>query len=100
MDVRSSRHSILLLGFNFLNNFGLLIDCQQKTIIDPKTLCSKKLKTFNDSINLVVNNNMPELIKGLIKRYPNIISPHTNPVSTYTGVDHRIDTGSHAPTFA
>lgn len=77
----------LLLGVSFLNSLGLLINYQQRMIINP-TLCSQKLKTFNDFINLVMNNNnMPDFIKGFIK-------------SPYAGIDPITNTGIHAATFA
>lgn len=50
--------------------------------------------------NLVVNNNMPELIKGFIKVFTKILSPHTKPRRTHAGVYHITGTSSHAPSFA
>lgn len=68
----------------------------QEKILNATNSCSKKLKTFNDSIKLLVNNNISDFIKGFIKNTSQ--SSHTN--TPYTGVYHRIDVGGHVPSFA
>ena len=91
-----------LLGFDFLNNFGLIIDCQNKSIHDRLTDRTVKIINSNlPSVNLVINNvNLPHSVKELLNKYPSITSPHDNADAKYCGVYHRIDTGSHAPVFA
>lgn len=95
VDICSSRHSItptrtrLPKQFWFNDRLPTEKDHQSYSIMFKET----------KNIRLVVNN-MIDFINGFIKIYPNIISPHTNPTSTYAEVYHRIDTSSHAPTFA
>ena len=91
-----------ILGFDFLSKFGLIIDCQEKSIYDRLTERTVGVKTSRfTSINLVINEiSLPQEVKNLINKYPSLVSPHNNEDAKYCGVYHRIDTGSHAPVFA
>ena len=91
-----------LLGFDFLNEFGLIIDCKNKTIYDPLTATKKELILNTTSpVNVVINKvELPTFIQTSLDKYPEIISPHINKNNNYCGVYHRIDTGSHLPIFA
>ena len=91
-----------LLGLDFLNKFGLIVDCGNKTIYDPTTTPRKSFKISASSVNLVVNKTeLPSFVRNVInEKYPNLITPHKNSNKKYCGVYHRIDTGSHTPVFA
>ena len=91
-----------LLGFDFLNEFGLIIDCKNKTIYDPLTATKKELILNTTSpVNVVINKvELPSFIQTSQDKYPEIICPHINKNNNYCGVYHRIDTGSHFPVFA
>ena len=91
-----------LIGFDFLNEFGLIIDCKNKTIYDPLTAAKKELILNTTSpVNVVINKvELPSFIQTSLDKYPEIISPHINKNNNYCGVYHRIDTGSHLPVFA
>ena len=54
-----------LLGFDFLNEFGLIIDCKNKTIYDPLTATKKKLILNTTSpVNVVINKvELPSFIQ-------------------------------------
>ena len=91
-----------LLGLDFLNKFGLLVDCSNKTIYDPTTTQRKRLKISASSVNLVVNKTeLPSFVQNVInEKYLDLITLHKNSNKKYCGVYHRIDTGSHTPVFA
>ena len=91
-----------LLGFDFLNEFGLIIDCKNKTIYDPLSATKMELILNTTSpVNVVINKvELPSFIQTSLDKYPEIISPHINKNNNYCGVYHRIDTGSHLPVFA
>ena len=88
--------------FDFLNEFGLIIDCKNKTIYDLLTATKKELILNTTSpVNVVINKvELPSFIQTSLDKYPEIFSPHINKNNNYCGVYHRIDTGSHLPVFA
>ena len=92
-----------LIGFDFLENYGLLVDCKERQIIDRLT--DRKVQVAvsmaNDYVGLIVNEVqlLPE-IDTLLKKYPYITSPQDNKDAIYCGVYHRIETGSNPPVFA
>ena len=90
-----------LLGLDFLNKLGLIVDCSNKTIYDPTTTQRKSLEISASSVNLVVNETeLPSFVRNVInEKYPDLITPHKNSNKKYCGVYHRIDTGSHTPVF-
>lgn len=77
-----------------MNNFGLLVDRNEKKIIDPTTLCTKTLETPNSEINLAINDNIPDPSRA------KLVLPNTRADSEYNEVYHRTDTGSHPPIYA
>ena len=92
-----------LLGFDFLGNYGLLVDCKERQILDKLTERKVKVEKSmaNDYVSLIVNEVqlLPE-IDTLLKKYPYITSPQDNKDAIYCGVYHRIETGSNPPVFA
>ena len=91
-----------LLGLDFLNKFGLIIDCSSKTIYDPTTAQKRTLKISASPVNFVINRmEVPSFVRNAInEKYPELITPHRNANKSYCGVYHRIDTGSHTPVYA
>lgn len=90
-----------LLGLDFLQYYGLLIDCQNNIVRDPKTDCIANLTRSTYIMNIIVNDyDIDPMVKSIIKKeVPNIILPHTKERGM-TGVYHRIETGSNPPVFA
>ena len=90
-----------LLGLDFLNKFGLIVDCSNKTIYDPTTTQRKSLEISASVVNLVVNETeLPSFVLNMIKeKYPNLITPHKNSNKKYCGFYHRTDIGSHTPVW-
>ena len=90
-----------LLGFDFLNKFGLTIDCKNKSVHDSLTERTVAVHSSTSYVNLVINDvSLPAFVQDLVNTYPSITSPHDDANAEYCGVYHRIDTGSHAPVFA
>lgn len=90
-----------LLGFDFLENFGLLIDCKARQIIDSTTKRKVNVPLSPSSNNILINQiQLPSDINVLLNKYPYITSPHDNKDAVYCGVYHRIETGSNPPVFA
>ena len=89
------------MGIDFLQNFGLYINCKDKLLEDNVTKLKVNLKNANCTMNILINNSsVPEEVNHSLKKYTHLTSPYSNEESTYCGVYHRIDTGSHAPVFA
>ena len=92
-----------LLGYDFLHNYGLLVDCKENQIIDRVTnrIIDVPQSLATDYVSLIVNEVqlMPE-IDTLLKQYPYVTSPQDNKDAEYLGVYHRIETGSNPPVFA
>lgn len=92
-----------LLGLDFLENYGLLVDCKGRQIIDRVT--NRKVEVaqslVTEYVGLIVNQVqlLPE-IDILLKKYPYITSPQDNKDAIYCEVYHRIETGSNPPVFA
>ena len=90
-----------LLGIDFLQNFGLYINCKDKLLEDNVTKLKVNLNNANCTMDILINNSsVPEEVDHLLKKYTHLTSQHSDEESTYCGVYHRIDTGSHAPVFA
>lgn len=70
-----------LLGFDFLETFGLTINCSNRTIYDPLTATTKDLKlTITSPVNLMINEvELSSFIRTTLNKYPEIISPHKIP---------------------
>ena len=77
-----------LLGFDFLENYGLLVDCKERQILDKLTERKVKVEKSmaNDYVSLIVNEVqlLPE-IDTLLKKYPYITSPQDNKDAIYWG---------------
>ena len=68
-----------LLGFDFLENFDLSIDCKARQISDSLTERKIKVSPSSSSVNVVINNvQLPSGIDSLLKKYPYVTSPHDN----------------------
>ena len=67
-----------LLGFDFLEKFGLLIDCKARQITDSIT--ERNNVPLSPSFNNVLINQvqLPSHIDVLLGKYPYITSPHDN----------------------
>ena len=90
-----------LLGYDFLQNYGLLVDCKKRTLKDSVTSSSVNLAISNSTDSLSINNvELPVGIKQIFDMYPSLTSPHLNPDSTYCGIYHRINTGNNQPVHA
>ena len=92
-----------LIGFDFLENYGLLVDCKGRQIIDRVTerKINVAVSKATDYVGLIINEVqlLPE-IDTLLRKYPYITSPQENKNAIYCGVYHRIETGSNPPVFA
>ena len=90
-----------LLGFDFLENFGLIIDCKARQITDSTTQRKANVALSVSSFRVIVNNvSLPSGINALLSKYPCITSPQDNKDAVYCGVYHRIETSSNPPVFA
>ena len=60
-----------LLGYDFLSNFGLLIDCKRRMLVDTDTNYTAEVKKINGSVNNIKINEIPEMhskARDLIKK--------------------------------
>lgn len=90
-----------LLGIDFLHAFDLSVDCSRKLLTDSLTSRSVEVSSSQAEVNIIVNNvKLPSNVENILKKYPNLTSPHSNNDENYCGVYHRIDTQSHSPVFA
>ena len=93
--------TVPLLGFDFLENFGIIINCKERKLLDSTTGKFISLnRTSSKPVNIVVNSSVPLNVSNLLKQYPSLISPHDNQDSNYCGVYHRINTGDNVPVFS
>ncbi|MCL4150325.1 UNVERIFIED_CONTAM: hypothetical protein GTU68_060446 [Idotea baltica] len=68
-----------LLGFDFINNFGLIIDCKNKQLRDTTTDLTVNVQFSPSSLNVVINKiEIPTIVEDVIKDYPSLTSPHVN----------------------
>ena len=91
-----------LLGYDFLNNFGLLVDCTKHKLIDPTTnrQSSAQPSPLVMNISFLPVNSAEATVRAIMDKYPNLISPHRNTSAKKTKVYHRIETGSNPATFS
>jgi len=91
-----------LLGYDFLKNFGLVVDCANDRLIDSVTnrtiSVRKSAKVLKVSVNEVTE--LSGEIKSILNSVSNITSPHPCENARKLDVYHRIETGSNAPCFA
>ena len=91
-----------LLGFDFLSHNAIIIDCKNKTLVDPVTTRRVPFNISSANINVIVNDSktlQPEVTQ-ILSKYPQLTKPSTPgelPKSTYF---HRINTNSAPPVFA
>ena len=93
--------AVPLLGFDFLGNFGIIINCKERKPFD--SIIGKFInlnKTSSKPVNIVINSSVPLNVSNLWKEYPSLISPHNSKDSKYYDVYHRINTGDHVPIFS
>ena len=112
IQIPSPRHSFMwtfviadvvfpLLGFDFLENFGHLIDCKVRQITDSIAERSVNFPLSPSFNNVLINQvQLSSDIDVLLSKYPYITSPHDNKDAAYCGVYHRIEIGSNPPVFA
>ena len=95
-----------LLSNDFLCNFGLVIDCRNKSLHDNITQCSIKGDVISSNVSYIINNlsHLPDPVQPLFQKFPSLLSSAkplaNNNVSNASNVCHYIDTGSSPPTFA
>ena len=88
-----------LLGYDFLNHFGILVDCKNNRLIDTLTCQTAKTSPTPIVMNISVERQFQPDVQDIIKKYPNLISPHSNPNAKKPKIFHRIETGSNPSTF-
>ena len=92
-----------LLGMDFLKRYGLLLDCENMTVIDSLTNRSSKLNpscSNIDDINLCFSIELPGNVKVLLDKYESLTSPGSKSEKKESKYYHRIDTNSSPPVFA
>ena len=116
INIRSLRRNFLwtfvvadvikpILGYDFLNHFGIIVDCGKEQIIDSATNLQAKA-TYNpmENLQLSINNisSLPILVQPYIRKYSSVIQP-ANPLlknESSSAVSHRIETGDSLPVYA
>lgn len=93
-----------LIGIDFLSHFNLLVDCQNRKLIDQSTTRSSEIHIITASaMNLAVNNlsNLPTSAQEILSEFPTLLSPKKGPtaVTEATKVFHYIETNDASPTF-
>ena len=90
-----------LLGLDFLQHFGLILDCKKSTISDPLTNCVADLAQSSNCFKINVNNvsALDVKIQRLLKQVPDILLPQSK-TRVNTGVYHHIETTTNVPVFA
>lgn len=91
-----------LLGYDFLNHFGLMVDCTNNKLIDKMTNRQSDAhpSSIIMNIDLVPNKDANKMVRAILEKYPNLISPHRDTNATKPKIFHRIETGSNPPTFS
>ena len=91
-----------LIGIDFLSNFGLFIDCANRSIKDSSTKLSSQISLSSVVHNIVTENyeNVSSEVHGILKKFPDVTSPNSrSSKKVETVVYHRIDTGNSTPIF-
>ena len=68
-----------LLGYDFLNHFGIIVDCGKNEIIDSLTNQTTTTTPTSIVMNIKVEQIFQPDVQNIINKYPNLISPHHNP---------------------
>ena len=90
-----------LIGIDFLNFYGLMIDCRNNSIIDSETKRTTGTAVF-EPINTVVLEKIDGPAGAILEKYPNLTRPR-NPLTDKpikNQVQHFIDTGAHLPVYS
>lgn len=92
-----------LLGYDFLSHFGLIVDCEKRSVYDRLTNFSmsgilRKVTTY--LVNEV--SCQPRQIQNLLEKYASVIKPYQVQSVENCNIKaaHYIDTGSATPTYA
>lgn len=93
-----------LLGIDFLCNNNLIIDCENRKLIDKVTnIFASTKKAIGNHISVIMPDVVaaPEVIQELLKKFPSLITPcQVAQVPRKSKVFHHIVTDSSKPTFA
>ena len=89
-----------LLGYDFLNHFGILVDCGNNKLIDTLTNQTTNTTPTPIVMNIRVEQFFDQDVQDIIGKYPNLTSPHRNPNAKEPKTFHRIETGSNPSTFS
>ena len=90
-----------LLGLDFLQHYGLILDCKKCTLLDPVTACSVHLKNSGSCFKVNVNNlsTMDPKIQQILNKVPNVLLPQSSS-RVDNGIYHHIETTTNVPVFA
>ncbi|UYV66054.1 hypothetical protein LAZ67_3006298, partial [Cordylochernes scorpioides] len=82
-----------IIGADFLNNFGLIIDIKNKRLIDGITNLSIRgvIQSISDMGNISTLNSSSK-ISAILTKYPNLCRPPSDFVEAKHGVKHYIPT--------
>ena len=92
-----------LLGYDFLSENGLVVDCKRKCIRDGATSCTASVVPLSKIQNIVINpiDSLPTSIQRLLKETPSLLTPSkSSGVVDAAALYHRIHTGSHPAVYA
>ena len=90
-----------LLGYDFLKQYHLLVDCSANVLRDSETHQQANLIVSSSIMNVSVETpNIPAVVKDILDKYPNLTSPNCRKKPPSTQFYHRIDTGSSPPVFS
>ena len=89
------------MGYDFLTNFGIIVDCKNFKLIDSITNQVAIAQPCNLILNISCNNlNISPRVQNMLDKYPNLILPNKSKSIETPKVFHRIETGSHPPVFS
>ncbi|UYV65712.1 hypothetical protein LAZ67_3005199 [Cordylochernes scorpioides] len=89
----SNRRTEAIIGADFLNNFGLIIDIKNKRLIDGITNLSIRgvIQSISDMGNISTLNSSSK-VSAILTKYPNLCRPPSNFVEAKHSVKHYIPT--------
>ena len=90
------------LGYDLLNHYKLLVDCENNKLIDETTNRFSRTQPSSLITNIAVfaGNDLRPAIKDILQRHPNLISPHHINNANKSKIFHRIETGKSFPSFS
>lgn len=91
-----------LLGYDFLQHHGIVVDCKQKRLLDSSTNIQTELKQSNSPVMAIqiASPSTPAEVQKILQKYSALTSPKKGQNTPPTTFYHRIDTGSAPPVFA